>query len=250
VSGSFYDDPQVFEAYEGHRRSGVSSPGYVMEEPALWQELGSVAGQRVADLGCGDAAIGAALLDAGCASYYGVDASAAMVQAARAALNSQPARIEQARIESFAFPPGSFDLVISRLALHYVDDIAPVLRACGACLTPGGRLILTVVHPVITSHHEPEDPGRQRTSWLVDNYFVPGPRRRPWLGRTVTWQHRTIEDYVSALTGAGFSLTALRECPPRRSLFGHHDAEFARRLRTPLFLLLAATSGRRQSVLK
>jgi SAM-dependent methyltransferase len=244
VSNNFYDDPRVFEEYEGHRLSGVSSPGYVMEEPALWEELGSVAGQRVADLGCGDAAIGAALLDAGCASYYGMDTSVAMVTAAQTTLRGRQGRIEHAHIESFAFPPDSFNLIISRLALHYVDDIEPVLQACGDCLTPGGRIIFTVAHPVITSHHEQDDPGGQRTSRLVDDYFVRGPRHRPWFGQTVTWHHRTIEDYVSALAGAGFTLTALRECPPRRSLFGHDDAEFARRLRTPLFLLLSGCHPR------
>jgi SAM-dependent methyltransferase len=240
VTESFYDDPQAFAAYARHRRGGVSSPNQVMEEPALWRHLGPVGGHRVADLGCGDASIGLALLDAGSVSYYGADASVAMVAAAQSTLRGRAAEIEHAGIEDFRFPPDSFDLIISRLALHYVVDIESVLGACAECLTPGGRLVFTVVHPVITSHDGNANPGTARTSWLVDDYFSPGPRRRPWLGGTVTWQHRTIEDYVSAVVRAGLMVEALSECPPDRALFEGDEDEFARRLRTPLFLLLAA----------
>ncbi len=58
----------------------------------------------------------------------------------------------------------------------------------------------------------------------------------------MTWHHRTIEDYLQLLTATGFSLSTLRECPPRPERFmDGDDAELARRRRVPLFLLLAAT---------
>lgn len=234
-----YEDPAALAAYERHRHSGATSPNTVMEEPALRRHLGDVRGLRVADLGCGDAAIGADLLDAGCAEYYGIDASPGMVELARARLEGRNATIEVRDLTSFGFPPDRFDLVISRLALHYVADVAPVLAACRACLSPGGSIVLTVVHPVLTAH-DGGAPGRRRTSWLVDDYFVRGERRRPWFGTTVTWHHRTVEDWVALLLGAGFVLEALSECAPERALFHGDEAEFARRLRVPLFLLLAA----------
>ncbi|WP_433436668.1 class I SAM-dependent DNA methyltransferase [Nonomuraea sp. CA-141351] len=237
--GSFYDVPHVFERYLGLRHSGVSSPNYVMEEPALLEELGTVAGLRVLDLGCGDAAIGQVLLNAGCRSYLGLDGSAAMVEAGNAALHGTSGRVEMADIEDFSAPPSSFDLIVSRLAFHYVNDIQPVLAACHACLSPGGRIVFTVVHPVLTSY----DSGtrEKRTSWVVDDYFVDGPRARSWMGGTVTWFHRTVEDYVAALMRTGFTLTSLRECAPREDRFNGDVAELARRRRVPLFLLLAGT---------
>lgn len=241
MTDSVYDDPQALAAYQRHRHSGVSSPNTTMEEPALWRELGSVDGLRVADLGCGDASIAPALLAAGAVGYYGIDSAGAMVAAAQATLAGSAGRVEQTAIEDFHPEPDSFDLIVSRLALHYVADVDRVLRACRAGLAPGGRLVVTVVHPVITCLRDgAEIPSGRRTSWLVDNYFEAGPRQRPWLGRTVTWHHRSIEDYVSALLRAGFTLTNLRECPPERSLFGDDEAEYTRRTRTPLFLLLSA----------
>ena len=212
-----------------------------MEEPALRQELGDVTGLRILDLGCGDAAIATELLDAGAARYAGIDSSEAMVAAARKELLGKDARIDQATIESFSAPPDTFDLIISRLALHYVDDVDSVLRACAACVTPGGRLIITVLHPVLTSAVQEQLTGEPRTSWTVDDYFRPGPRTRSWLSSSVTWQHRTIEGYVAALHSAGFVLTSLQECSPRRALFDGDEAEFARRERIPMFLLLAGS---------
>ncbi|MFI7132970.1 class I SAM-dependent methyltransferase [Nonomuraea sp. NPDC050153] len=236
--GSFYDAAQVAARYLGHRHSGVSSPNHVMEEPAFLEELGEVTGLRVLDLGCGDAAIGQVVLDAGCRSYLGLDGSAAMVEAGNAALCGTAGRVEMVDIEDFSAPPSSFDLIVSRLAFHYVEDIEPVLASCLECLSPGGRIIFTVVHPVLTSH----DPGvrGKRTSWVVDDYFLQGPREREWMGGTVTWFHRTIEDYVSLLTKSGFSLTSLRECAPYEDRFNGDADELARRRRVPLFLLLAA----------
>lgn len=236
--GTFYDDPGVFERYQEPQQA-VSDPTEVMEEPALLAELGSAEGLRVVDLGCGDAAIGRVLLDAGCRRYVGVDGSENMAQAARSTLDGTPGEVMQGDIEDFQAPPDTFDLVISRLALHYVDDLGRVLSTCRACLSPGGRVVFTVVHPVITSHDARASTNELRTNWVVDDYFVGGPRQQDWLGGTVVWHHRTIEDYVTELGRAGFALTALRECPPQRERFD--DAgEFARRSRIPLFLLLAA----------
>ncbi|GAA3201535.1 class I SAM-dependent methyltransferase [Nonomuraea roseoviolacea subsp. carminata] len=239
--GAFYDAPQVLERYLRHRHSGTRSPNHVMEEPALFDELGPVSGLRVLDLGCGDAAIGRTLLASGCRGYLGIDGSAEMVRAATATLQGTPGRVERMDIEAFSAPPHTFDLIVSRLALHYVEDLDPVLAACRRALAPGGRLLVTVVHPVITSHETPRGAKEARTDWVVDDYFDTGPRRRDWMGDTVTWYHRTVEDYVTALTRARFAVTALRECAPRHDRLDGDPAEFARRRRVPLFLLLAGS---------
>jgi hypothetical protein len=75
----------------------------------------------------------------------------------------------------------------------------------------------------------------------VDNYFVSGPRERSWFGTTVTWYHRTIEQYVDALKRSGFDVVALRECAPEEGRFDGHPDELARRRRVPLILVIAAT---------
>ena len=240
--GSFYDDRALFERYQQHRAWSLN-PNVVMEGPALFDELGPVPGLRVLDLGCGDAEIGRELLNAGAARYRGIDGSARMIEAARRTLKGTTGEAVLCDIEELAEPDESFDLVLSRMALHYVADLGGVLRACRACLAPGGRVVFTVVHPVITSHDARESSGEPRQNWVVDDYFVTGPRDQRWLGTRTVWHHRTIEDYVSELRNAGFALVNLRECAPCHERFDD-DAEFERRLRIPLVLLL---SGARAS---
>jgi len=236
--GAFYDDPELFERYQRHRAWPLN-PNIVMESPALLEELGSVSGLRVLDLGCGDGQIGRELLNAGAASYRGIDGSARMIQAARHTLAGTTAEAVLCDIEDLAEPPESFDLVLSRMALHYIADLAGVLRACQACLVSGGRLVFTVVHPLVTSHDAREHSTEPRQDWIVDDYFITGPREQQWLGSRTVWHHRTIEDYVTELRDAGFALINLRECAPQRARFDD-DAEFERRRRIPLMLLLAA----------
>jgi len=239
VGGAFYDEDELFERYRAAVHPGPASANFVMEEPALLDAIGDVRGLRVLDLGCGDAAIGRRLLDAGCRAYLGIDASARMIDAARDALVGTPGEARREPIERFSAAVGSLDLVISRLALHYVEDLDAVLAACRDCLAPGGRLVFTVVHPVVTSHDARGSSDEPRASWVVDDYFAAGPRELDWLGGRVVWRHRTIEQYVRAMQRAGFRLTALSECAPRVERFAGDESELARRRRIPLFLLLA-----------
>jgi len=235
--GAFYDEPEVFERYRRHRQWSLN-PSVVMEEPALLEELGVVSGVRVLDLGCGDAAVGRMLLDAGAVRYLGVHGSARMVEAGRAALGGTVGEVVRCDIEEFSAAPGSFDLVLSRMAFHYLKDISGVLEACHEWLSPGGRLVFTIVHAVITSHDARASTDEPRRDWVVDDYFDCGARAQQWLGVRSCWYHRTIEEYVRLLRQAGFALTNLRECAPVRERFDD-QAEFERRRSIPLVLLLS-----------
>ncbi|MET3807157.1 SAM-dependent methyltransferase [Nakamurella sp. UYEF19] len=237
---SFYDAPGVHDRYLAHREHTRLSPNHVMEEPAFLTEVGDPAGLRILDLGCGDGAFGRLLLAAGARSYFGVDNSHHMVEQATRTLVGTTGRADLADIQDFSPPARSADLVTARLSLHYVADLDRVLATCVRALAPGGRLIMTVVHPVITSYDNRT--AGPRTTWTVDDYFNPGPRLRDWMGAQVTWHHRTVENYVAAMTGAGMTVTSLRECAPDPAHFEGDTDEYIRRRRVPLFLLL---SGRR-----
>jgi SAM-dependent methyltransferase len=239
MGGAPYDKGELVERYRSAVRAGPSSANFVMEEPALLDALGDARGLRVLDLGCGDASIGRTLLAQGCRGYLGIDASARMIAAARDALLGTEGEAHRGTIESFSAAPESFDLVISRMALHYVENLEGTLAACHECLAGGGRMVLTVVHPVVTSHDTRDSDEERRTSWVVDDYFDESPRELDWLGERVVWHHRTVERYLSSFQRAGFRVTALSECAPRPERFGDELAERERRRRIPLFLLLA-----------
>ena len=235
---SFYDDDRVFATYMRHR-SRDETPNDTLEKPDLLDLIGSPAGQRVLDLGCGSARIGRELLAAGAIAYLGVEPSQNMVGEARETLAGTSGRVAVATIEDWEYPADAFDLVISRLALHYVDDVELTFRQVFRTLTAGGRFVFSVEHPVITSCARSYPEGSKRQDWIVDDYYVPGRRVTRWMGQDVVKYHRTLEQYFDGLQQAGFLVDGLREGRPRRERF-LREKTYLRRLRIPLFLLMAA----------
>ncbi|MCP4958146.1 MAG: class I SAM-dependent methyltransferase [Actinomycetia bacterium] len=237
--GEFYEVDDVRRAYLRHRHDGLRSPNTVMEEPAFLDALGSVSGCRVLDLGCGDGSTANLILSGGATSYVGVDGSGGMVETARRTAGGDRVRFVHGDIEDVDVGAGEFDVVISRMAFHYIERLDVVVERVHRALSEGGRLVFSVVHPVITGHDTSGD--GPRTSWMVDGYFDRGPRERSWFGSTVVWRHRTIEDYVRVVTRHGFRLDSLSECEPRAELLLGDADELARRRRVPLMLLVGAT---------
>jgi SAM-dependent methyltransferase len=234
----FYDDADVFATYQRHRARD-ETPNDTLEKPDLLDLLGDAAGLRIVDLGCGDAQIGRELLAAGAASYLGVEPSANMLQLARQTLAGTTGQLAAATIEDWDYPANSADLVLSRLALHYVENVEETFRRTFETLAPGGRLVFSVEHPVITSCNRARPDDGQRQDWIVDEYHLSGRRVTRWMGQEVVKYHRTVEEYFGGLQRAGFVVESLREARPRRAAFLREET-YQRRLRIPLLLLLAA----------
>lgn len=235
----FYEDHSVRTMYLAHRHSGARSPNVVMEEPAFLAALGSLTGMHVADLGCGDGATAKSIMGLNAAGYLGIDGSAGMIGAARDRPAMPGVAFAHQDIEDLSLGVGAFDLVTSRMAFHYIESLGPVLDRIREALRPGGRLIFTVCHPLITSH-DSQGPG-PRTDWTVDDYFLRGPRPRPWFGSTVTWHHRTLADYARLISENGLRLDLIDECEPDAALLADDPNELRRRQRVPLILLVGAS---------
>jgi SAM-dependent methyltransferase len=228
---------EVRERYLAHRER-PDNPNDAIERPLFLELAGDLADLDILDLGCGDARFGREALEMGARSYLGIEASQAMVDMARAMLAGTAGRVRHERIEAWRAGGIQADVVSSRLALNHVEDLAPVFRGIREALRPGGRLIVSVEHPVITSSFASLAEG-ERTAWLVDNYFLTGPRPHRWLGRDVVKYHRTFEDYLDLVQDTGLELVRVRESRPRREHFLDEN-EYERRLRIPLFLFLVA----------
>ncbi|MFE3829832.1 class I SAM-dependent methyltransferase [Streptomyces sp. NPDC059092] len=236
VSGdTFYDLPGVSEEYL-RRRSQTGHPNDLMEEPYVRELMGPVTGRSFLDLGCGDARFGRALLDEGAERYVGVDASRRLLEHAPPATDRL--RVQHATLRDWRPEPGSADVVTARMVLHYLPDLGDLLERVRSALRPGGAFVLSVEHPTLTSCYDLADQEDFPRSWLVRDYFRPGPRPLHWLGGTVVKHHRSIEDYLTCLEGAGLRLAALREGRPRN---GTLDEETLRaRQHVPMYLIVKA----------
>lgn len=235
---AFFDNPAVFDTYMT-RRSASGSPNDTIEKPVIMDLLGDVRETSVLDLGCGDARFGVELLGLGARGYLGVEGSERMFAEARKNLTDVRAQLVRDDIQNWSFPTASFDRIVSRLVLHYIEDVSGMFTRIFNALNPGGLLVFSVEHPVITSCDKVWKGEGNRQDWVVDDYFRSGKRVTSWLGSEVIKYHRTIEDYVKVLNESGFRIKALREGRPRASLFDA-PGEYERRMRIPLFLIVAA----------
>jgi SAM-dependent methyltransferase len=233
----FYDDDALFAAYQQMRQRPTNA-NLTLEQPIFQALTGSVVGLRLLDLGCGDAWFGHEALLAGAQHYVGLEASHNMAALARTVLSDPRGEVVETSIEAWAYPNEAFDLVVSRLALHYIADFDAICAQVFASLAPGGRFVLSVEHPVMTCSQRGAQESGVHYDWIVDDYFVTGRRIKPWMGSEVVIYHRTVEDYVLGLQSAGFALEALRESRPQPELFPD-PALYARRLRIPLLLFCA-----------
>ncbi|CAM3239793.1 class I SAM-dependent methyltransferase [Filibacter tadaridae] len=231
-----YDDDEFLDNYLS-RRCRAESPNNVIEKPVLMELIGEVRGKKVLDLGCGDAEFGVELLGQGCSFYEGVEGSLNMVRKAVNALDYTISKIHHSSMETWGFPEEVYDLVVSRLALHYVENIEPVFNQVYNSLKEDGQFVFSIQHPVLTSSVQSATKSA-RTDWKVDDYFHTGKRVEPWIEKDVVKYHRTIEEYFQGLKRAGFKIEEISECRPRRENFKNEE-EYKRRMRIPLFLVFA-----------
>ena len=94
-------------------------------------------GERVLDLGAGTGELTAELAAQG-VKVLGIDASAAMVEAARRALPELEFAVGDGQRLTFE---GEFDAVFSNAALHWMPDADAVARGIARALRPHGRFV-------------------------------------------------------------------------------------------------------------
>lgn len=239
MTQNIYDDETFFAGYSQLPRSVHGLDG-APEWPVLRAMLPEMAGKRVLDLGCGFGWFCRFAAGEGAMSVLGVDVSEKMLGRARRETDSRVS-YERADLESYAPPPAAFDLAYSSLAFHYVENLAGLLGRVHAGLKPGGSLVCSVEHPIMTA------PARQewlvdadgRATWPVNGYYDEGKRVSNWLTDGVVKRHRTIAAYLDLLLGAGFRLDRLVEWAPSPEQVAAEPG-WAKERERPFFLLIAA----------
>ena len=236
-----YDEAEFFAAYSAMARSvgGLDEAG---EWPALRALMPPLEGTRVLDLGCGFGWHCRYARGAGAASVLGIDLSEKMLARARATTDDAAIEYRRMAIEDIGFAPDSFDLVLSSLAFHYVENLEPVVAKIWQCLRPGGTFLFSAEHPVFTASAA-QDWHRDATGavlhWPVDDYSREGRRRTSWMAADVTKYHRTVATYVNTLLDAGFRISRLVEPVPSAQALAAHP-EWADEVRRPIFVILSA----------
>ena len=224
---AWYDEKQGDQGDLWHR---------TLIDPGLFQVLGSVSGQRVLDLACGNGYICRRLARLGAQSVVGVDASAPIIERARAREAREPLGItyhvaDAAHVDMVE--SRSVDVAVCNMALMDIADAAGAIREVARVLTRPGRFVASLSHPCFDV---PE-----ASAWLVERMdFTTTVWRKvgryrevfessyPWTGPVEGWRtpahHRPLSWYVRTLRGAGFALTAFEEPVPTDEFLSHTES--------------------------
>jgi SAM-dependent methyltransferase len=230
-----YDDEAFFNGYQ-QLRDAEAGLNAAIEQPALRALLPEVSGADVVDLGCGDGQLCRELVERGAASVLGIDPSARMLSLAAARTRDPRVRFQQQFAEDADVPAASVDLVVSSLALHYVADFAALMARIAGWLRPGGHLVASMEHPVVTA---PRDRGDGAATTTIDDYADEGPRHTSWFVDDVVKYHRTVAAIVNDVLDAGLTLQRLEEPAPSASELIQRP-ELAMHRRRPALLVLRA----------
>jgi len=169
----------------------LPNPLIEVEEPAVRQLVTDAPPGRALDAACGTGRHAAFLATRG-HRVTGVDTSPAMLARARARVPE--AALAVGSLAALPIPTASVDLAVCALALMHLPEIGPAIAELRRVLRPGGRLILSDLHPTTLTL------GGGALFQGADGAF----------GRVSGWVHRH-EDYVGAFTATGLEIRACVE---------------------------------------
>lgn len=132
----------------------------LLEKPAIYGLLPNVEGKRVLCVGCGFGEECARISALGAAHVVGIDLSPGNIQQAKS--NFPNLEFHEMDMEHIAFKPGSFDIIFSSLALHYVPSWNATLTGMRDALAPDGAIVISTHHPAAWSALKEEDNKKKR----------------------------------------------------------------------------------------
>lgn len=114
-----------------------------------------------------------------------------------------------------------FDLIVSSLAIHYIEDFESLLNDIHSLLTYGGKFIFSQEHPIGTGTKLNEScNGRDSINlgnkeyYLVSNYNENGQRIVDWNNCDVIKYHRNFSYIINTIIKCGFEIDKLVEPTP------------------------------------
>ena len=240
---NIFDNEIFYEGYKKIREREVNA-NVIFEIPALFSMLPDLNGKTVLDLGCGFGEHCMEYVRRGASKVTGIDISEKMLETA-ARENSDP-KIEYIHMamEDIGTLKGPYDVVISSLAFHYIEDFPAVVSDVYSLLSRGGTFLFSQESPLgtcFTDRHDrwTRDGDGNKIYANISNYCVETRCDSTWFVEGVQKYHRMYSTIVNTLADAGFRISRMIEPYPTEEILAKYP-DYRDNLHKPDFLLIRA----------
>ena len=200
------------------------------ERPAIVNLIDNIEGLKVLDLGCGNGYYTELLLNRGAESIVGIDCSPKMVKIALKRVGDR-AKIFVANLEQpLEILQGEcFDLIVSSLVLHYIENWERLFKELNSYLKVGGKFVFSVSHPMTDFK-----------SSQSQNYFEVELIREQWPSYDIMMPtfRRSFNYIFNTIIQTGFVLEDFLEPLPLAELEKINENIYNQLSKTPTFLCL------------
>jgi len=196
---NIYDNEDFFSRYL-NARSQSTSYNTLYEIPCMEGLLPDVRGLNVLDVGCGSGTLALKIAEMGANHVLGIDISSKQIRLAQSVHIPGKLDFNCIAIEDFFNDGHKFDLIVSSLAFHYIDNYEELLSKISTLVAVNGTLLFSTEHPFVTCYPDKNESKMD----ALKKYKRIGRRNVDWHGAKVVKYHRTIETLINSLIKNGF----------------------------------------------
>lgn len=237
---NIYDNDIFFAGYKKIRDNKINANN-LFEIPALFSMMPDLKGKRVLDLGCGFGEHCKQFIHRGAQKVVGIDISEKMLEVAKKENSDAGITYINMPMEEIAQLNERFDVVVSSLAFHYVEDFSGVVRSIYDMLDADGIFVFSQENPLCTCHSGGDrwtrDENGEKLHLNLADYGIEGERESVWFVDNVKKYHRTFSTIINTLIEVGFSVEKMIEPLPTDELLEQYP-DYRDLFHKPDFLLL------------
>lgn len=222
---NIYDNEIFFDGYR-KLRGKEGNANELFEMPALFSLLPSLENKKILDLGCGYGGHCMEFVRLGAERVVGVDISQKMLEIARRENVHERISYLNMAMEDISAIDERFDIAVSSLALHYVEDFEGVVKNIHSLLNEGGVFVFSQENPIVTCHSGgsrwTKDENGNKIHMNLVNYGIEGERDTVWFVDDVKKYHRMFSTVVNTLIQNGFVIEKMIEPLPTEELLAKY----------------------------
>lgn len=219
---NIYDNEVFFEGYNTMRNTKKgTSANDLIEIPTIRSMLPDLKDKKILELGCGFGENCSYFVQNGANHVIGIDISNNMLNLAKESIQDEKVEFKNLAMEDISKLKEKFDLVVSSLAIHYVENFEKLLSDVYSLLNSGGYFIFSQEHPIETgtilndkcNGKDNIDLG-DKNYYLVSDYNVNGKRVVDWNSCGVVKYHRNFSYIINSIIKSGFIIEKILEPIP------------------------------------